>query len=277
MLNEALAGTDLPVLLHYAGYGYQARGCPTRLVAGLRDWKRRGGGRLVTVFHEVYASGPPWRSSFWLFPFQRRLAAERARRSDGIVTSLEIYRSLLHRLVPGREAEVLRSSRQWASPRRYPLWKSAATPRGLGVPAPVLGLRAAVSHLAAACRTLEIEEICVSGRGDDCRGPAVPVRRLARWQPATSASSSSSLAGFATYRHFSREVDGLAAMRPRSAASARPSPPGGEGCRGLLLAGRRCAGGCGTLQEMATRARAWYAGTNRSYADRSRTCYAMSC
>ncbi len=79
------------VLLHYAGYGYQRRGCPAWLAAGLERWK----GRLVTVFHEVWASGPPWRSSFWLLPLQRRIAASLARRSTALATTLPVYAGLL--------------------------------------------------------------------------------------------------------------------------------------------------------------------------------------
>ncbi len=94
------AGT---VLLHYANYGYQRRGCPEWLVAGLESW----GGRLVTIFHEVWASGPPWTSSFWLRPTQRRLAATLARRSESLATTLEIYAGMLRPWTRGREIAVL--------------------------------------------------------------------------------------------------------------------------------------------------------------------------
>ena len=75
---EALAAQlsgESTVLLHYSNYGYHRRGCPAWLIDGLERWRRGARGRrLVTVFHEVYASGPPWRSSFWLHLQQRRLA-----------------------------------------------------------------------------------------------------------------------------------------------------------------------------------------------------------
>src|SRR5687767_6719708 len=55
------------VLLHYGGYGYAQRGCPDWLVAALTKWRtEREGHKLITLFHELYASGPPWTSSFWL-------------------------------------------------------------------------------------------------------------------------------------------------------------------------------------------------------------------
>src|SRR5262245_419322 len=63
------------VLLHFSGYGYQKRGIPLWLVQGLRNWSRRASGiSLVTIFHELYATGRPWQSSFWLSPMQISIA-----------------------------------------------------------------------------------------------------------------------------------------------------------------------------------------------------------
>jgi hypothetical protein len=87
------------VLLHYVGYGYALRGCPFWLVDGLERWRTKGDDRfLVTMFHEVYASGPPWNSSFWLSPLQRNLAARLAQLSDRCLTSRQGYANLLSKL-----------------------------------------------------------------------------------------------------------------------------------------------------------------------------------
>lgn len=86
------------VILHYVGYGYQQRGCPSWLPRLLNNW--RGGSperRLATVFHEVAAGGPPWRSSFWTRPLQLRIARRIAALSDLVTTSTEAYRRLLRR------------------------------------------------------------------------------------------------------------------------------------------------------------------------------------
>ena len=64
------------IILHYVNYGYQKRGVPLSLPALLRKLRSASGGRLVTIFHEVYASGPPWKSAFWLRPMQIRIARE---------------------------------------------------------------------------------------------------------------------------------------------------------------------------------------------------------
>jgi hypothetical protein len=102
----AASGTDL-VLVHYVNYAYERRGCPAWLVGGLARWRAGAPGRrLVSVFHEVYASGPPWRSSFWLSPIQRRLAARLLRASDAAVTSLDLYGRMLARWRPRRAVAV---------------------------------------------------------------------------------------------------------------------------------------------------------------------------
>jgi hypothetical protein len=52
------------ILLHYVGYGYAKRGCPFWLVEGLKSCKKKMPQmRLVTMFHELYAFGPPWTSA----------------------------------------------------------------------------------------------------------------------------------------------------------------------------------------------------------------------
>ena len=78
------------VLLHYAGYGYQRRGCPMWLVRTLESWKNQARERrLIVMFHELFAFGPPWRSSFWTSPLQRQLAKSLASLSDHCVTNLK--------------------------------------------------------------------------------------------------------------------------------------------------------------------------------------------
>src|SRR6266576_4808472 len=44
------------VILHYVNYGYQKRGLPFWLVPILRRVRETFGGRLVVIFHELFAS-----------------------------------------------------------------------------------------------------------------------------------------------------------------------------------------------------------------------------
>ncbi|MDY7012619.1 MAG: glycosyltransferase family 1 protein [Cyanobacteriota bacterium] len=97
-----------PLLLHYSGYGYALRGCPTWLVAGLEEWRKQSTQLLATMFHEVYPYnfGPPWTSSFWLSPWQKQLAIRLLKLSDRVLTSRENYAKLLHHLSRDRHAEI---------------------------------------------------------------------------------------------------------------------------------------------------------------------------
>jgi len=89
--------SDQTVVLHYGGYGYAKRGCPVWLVTALERWRKETGDRsLVTIFHELYATGPPWTSSFWLSPIQKNLTARLARLSDQSLTSLEVNAQTLN-------------------------------------------------------------------------------------------------------------------------------------------------------------------------------------
>jgi hypothetical protein len=84
------------VFLHYGGYGYAMRGCPWWLVDGLQQWRNETRDRfLITMFHELYAFGPPWTSAFWLSPLQRNLAARLARVSDHYLTSRQRYAEMV--------------------------------------------------------------------------------------------------------------------------------------------------------------------------------------
>jgi hypothetical protein len=165
----AAIGKSETVLLHYANYGYQRRGCPAWLVAGLARWHRPGR-RLVTLFHEVWASGPPWRSSFWLLPAQRRLAARLARRSEALATTLEVYAGMLRPWADGREIAVLPVFSTVGEPAAVPAFAERARRLvvfgGAGVRSRAYGRF--LPALAQAARALAAEEIWDVG-------PAIPV------------------------------------------------------------------------------------------------------
>lgn len=198
-LRAALGGAAA-VLLHYANYGYQARGCPAWLVEGLLRWRARPGHRLVTVFHEVYATGTPWRSSFWLSPLQRRLAEALAGASQGRVTSLDLYARMLR-----SGATVLPIFSTVGEPVAVPAF--ADRPRRLAVFGGP-GMRRTVwreltAELAAACDALGIEEIVDAGPP---AGPVpervggIAVQQLGVLSgPGVSANLAGSRAGFLAY------------------------------------------------------------------------------
>jgi len=255
------------VLVHYANYAYAPRGCPEWLVAGLERWRRSAAGtRLVAFFHEVYASGPPWRSSFWLSPAQRRLAAALARESDHVATSLELYRDLLARWVPAAAVAVLpvfSTVGELAAP--LPLEARCRRLVVFGGPGGRARAYGEGATLAAACAALGVVEVADVGPepvGSPAVAPAtvagVPVRRLGELSAgAVSALFADSLAGFVGHRPaFYGKSTVLAAycahgMLPvaarRTPAVPRPWAPGD-------------GSGEAALQVAATAAAAWYAG-----------------
>jgi hypothetical protein len=105
--GEADCFPPTTVMLHYVNYGYAKRGCPVWLVDALQRWRSANVNRsVVTMFHEVYATGPPWASSFWLSPLQRNLAARVASLSDCCLTSREGYAKLLYELSLGKQTQI---------------------------------------------------------------------------------------------------------------------------------------------------------------------------
>lgn len=76
------------LLVHYSAYGYARWGLCGWLVRGVRAWRDAcPGRRLITIFHELYATGPPWRVSFWSSHPQQQLARALARVSDSVITT----------------------------------------------------------------------------------------------------------------------------------------------------------------------------------------------
>jgi hypothetical protein len=88
-LAEVLSSLGIEnVVLHFSGYGYAPRGLCNWLVSGLSLWKKScSSSRLITIFHELYATGPLWRSSFWTSNAQKRIASTLAFLSDLAVTT----------------------------------------------------------------------------------------------------------------------------------------------------------------------------------------------
>jgi hypothetical protein len=270
-LDEALAdgGEGAPVLLHYANYGYAPRGCPSWLIEGLARWKARSRGRLVTLFHEFRASGPPWRSSFWLSPLQRRLATALMRLSDGLATTLELHARILLGWVPGREIAVLPVFSTVGEPaetlpltaraRRLVLFGGAGTR--------ALAYRELAPEIALACRTLEIEEIL--DVGPQTSDVPAHVRRLGPLSnDEVSELLAGSLGGFVGYptpflakssifaAYCAHRVLPICAWpRPKRKSDPAERPP---------FWTPRPSEDISSLQEIADRAHTWYGGHSLS-------------
>src|SRR4051812_11550785 len=88
------------VILHYVNYGYQRRGVPFRFLEFLMKLRPQCSGLFLTVFHELYASGPPWQSAFWLQPWQKRIARKISLLSDRRIVSNALVVEQLRHLDP---------------------------------------------------------------------------------------------------------------------------------------------------------------------------------
>jgi hypothetical protein len=197
-----------PVLVHYVGYGYAKRGCPVWLIDGLKRWRTKGSDRfVVTMFHELYAFGPPWTSSFWLSPLQKNLAIRLACSSDRILTSRQGYAEQLYQLSRGNHIQIptLPVFSNLGEPKQVPLL--AERKRRIvvfGSPSNRLRVyRESLAELELTCKLLGIEEIWDIGSTTGISlstVSSVPVVELGK-QSATEISGFllNSFAGFFNY------------------------------------------------------------------------------
>ena len=102
-----LARDHRHVILHYVNYGYQSRGVPFSLRRFARALRRELSGRWATTFHELYASGPPWKSAFWLRPFQVGIARRLIDVSDACVVSNLPIEKEIHAYAPKKRIHLL--------------------------------------------------------------------------------------------------------------------------------------------------------------------------
>jgi hypothetical protein len=86
--TDSLSWSGDLLLLHFSGYGFQKRGVPLWLVRHMRSLRTRFRAFGV-VFHELFASSPPWGSAFWLSASQKRIARELLDLSDFWLTNRE--------------------------------------------------------------------------------------------------------------------------------------------------------------------------------------------
>jgi hypothetical protein len=201
-----MTSSSSSVILQLSIYGYAARGCPIWLLEGLKRWKsKQPDSQLVTMFHELYASGPPWRSAFWLSILQQRICAHLARLSNIAVTNISLHRERLERFDSSKR-------------ERIPV---LATPSNVGEllvstnarakKMVVFGLTALrkqtyeskMDALRQACQRLGITEILDVGAmfdGIPDHVGDIPVTKHGFMDPADLSSLlSSSLAGFLDY------------------------------------------------------------------------------
>jgi hypothetical protein len=166
------APPDTPLLLHCSLYGFASRARAFWLVDALRQWKQRvPAPLLMTMFHELAASGPVWRSAFWLHASQCRILKRLAGESAAHFVSNTRYSRTLARIA-GLDSRPI---------HRLPMISTIGEPETGALPQTATRKRQMIvfgqSHsrdivfadngslLAAACRTLAVERILEIGPG----------------------------------------------------------------------------------------------------------------
>jgi hypothetical protein len=104
-LNSALDGiaasaSAAPVLLlHYVPYGFSSQGTPTWLPGSLERFTERGG-RLITLFHELYALPRLFSRTLFSSWLQRRIFRKVLAASEFAFTSSENFLALIQKQSP---------------------------------------------------------------------------------------------------------------------------------------------------------------------------------
>jgi hypothetical protein len=92
-LSELCRNTSaVAVVIHVSGYGYQKRGVPFWLSRGLNTWHgTHPNCSVLGVFHELFATGRIWNSSFWLSNSQKRVTQRIWHLCDAALTTTDRY------------------------------------------------------------------------------------------------------------------------------------------------------------------------------------------
>lgn len=222
LLQESSKDTGR-ILLHYVPHGYAKKACPLWMINALKAWKYGNNhGRLVTMFHELYAFGLPVlntgvqlersgirivvNSDFWLAPVQKNLTSRLACLSDICLTSRQGYADILLRLTKNQQPiSVLSIPSNIGEPEDVlPLSKRHRQLVIMGQQKNRLRVyEKSQTELKHVCEALKIERIIDIGPSIELKYHLlndVPIVELGR-QPAGKISEilSSSIAGFLSY------------------------------------------------------------------------------
>jgi hypothetical protein len=89
-IDAVVTNDEIALVIHYSGYGYDPDGAPAWLANALeRRPSQFAPVRIVTFFHELYATGRPWQRAFWTSRRQRAVAIRIAQCSDEMISNRE--------------------------------------------------------------------------------------------------------------------------------------------------------------------------------------------
>lgn len=246
------------ILVHLSGYGYSADGAPTLLAQALESIRADGRFRVAVFFHELFATGMPWKSAFWYSGRQKKAVRRIAEACDLLVTSTRNYVDWLDQETQPRTASPIQCmpvfSQVGEAEHRIPVTGRDPVMAVFGLGGTRQNAYRELSVLGTILQQLGIQEI--RDIGPEFEPPSelhgIPVRRegiLTATEIATQFSRSTF--GFLSYphmplaksgvfagycahgvipviaRHFPGQVDGLEdgvhMLSPRTAATAQAS------------------------------------------------------
>ncbi len=106
-LLAALPASGGKVLLQYSAYGFDRFGYPRWLLRALTEWKNRGGGLLVAMFHEIWTFWPLLNKNYLVQQLHRRDLRMLLERTDVTFTSTSSQAQHLQALVPKGAVQLL--------------------------------------------------------------------------------------------------------------------------------------------------------------------------
>jgi len=261
LLNACVAfsgSQPAAILVHLSGYGYSADGAPTLLAEGLEKVKAAGRFRAAVFFHELFATGMPWKSAFWYSQRQKRAVRRIAEACDLLVTNTRNYVDWLNRETVWQSASPIQYlpvfSHVGEAQQHVPLADRDLVMAVFGLGGTRQNAYRDLSALGTMLQQLGIQEILDIGPEFEAPGElhGIPVKRMGVLAATEIARQfSRSTFGFLSYphmplaksgvfagycahgvipviaRHFPGQVDGLEdgvhVLSPRTATAAQAS------------------------------------------------------
>jgi len=161
------------VFVQYSAYGFDRLGYPRDLIRALVDWRRRGSGRLVVMFHEIWAIWRITNKNFAVQYFHRRALRRLLNVCDAVFTTTASQADHLNQVCPAASVQVLPvgSNIRRIEGAKISRQRGCAALFGL-LPTRVRALKEMQRSLAALAERGSIAKIVTLGQGTDARAEA---------------------------------------------------------------------------------------------------------
>jgi glycosyltransferase involved in cell wall biosynthesis len=106
-IMQQLPANNGQVLVQYSAYGFDGLGYPRKLIRALIAWKKKTGGRLVIMFHEIWTFWPITNKNSFVQYLHRRAIKRLLQCADEVFTSTQSQAEHLRTLWPRRSVHVL--------------------------------------------------------------------------------------------------------------------------------------------------------------------------